>query len=111
MSNKRDRLDEEGLPLDELMSIVKDIVSSKKTSRDKQKYCKRTYPDFVDRYPMLFEKVCEDNFDMERFIYMMELKEKIQKREHTIESASVEVGQKLFDEYVKPIVDQNKDEK
>lgn len=111
MSNKRERLDEDGLPINELMHIVKDVTSSNKSSREKQKYCKRNYPDFVDRYPMLFEKVCEDDFDMNRFMYMMQLKEKIQNREHTVESASIEVGQTLFDIYVKPIVDKNKDQK
>lgn len=105
MSTKRDRLDEDGLPLEELMHIVQDVTSQKKSMRDKRKYCKTKYPDFVDRYPMLFEKVCEDEFDMNRFVYMMSLKQQILNKEQTLESASVQVGQKLFDVYVKPIVD------
>lgn len=111
MSNKRDRVDDDGLPINEIMHIVKDVASQNKSMREKQKYCKRIYPDFVDRYPMLYEKVCEDDFDMNRFMYMMSLKEKIERREHTVESASIEVGQKLYDVYVKPIVDKNKEQK
>lgn len=108
-SNKRDRIDEEGLPLDELMHIVESVVTLNKSMREKRNYCKRAYPDFVDRYPMLYEKVCEDNFDMERFKYMMSLKHQINTKKETVETASVKVGQKLFDIYIKPFVDQEKE--
>lgn len=111
MSNKRDRLDEEGIPLNELVHIVEDIVSLNKTQREKREYCKRAYPDFIDRYPMLYEKVCEDDFDMERFKYMLNLKHQINNKKETVETASVKVGQKLFDIYVKPFVDKEKENK
>lgn len=109
MSAKRERLDEDGLPLDELMRIVKEVASMNKNEREKRRYCQNTYPDFVDRYPMLYEKVCENGFDMERFMYMMNLRHQIQEKKHTVDSASAIVGQRLFDVYVKPIVDKNGD--
>ncbi len=105
MSSKRERLDEEGLPNDELIHIVRTVASMNKSMREKRKYCQASFPDFVDRYPMLYEKVCEDGFDMNRFMYMMNLKNQIQKKAQTVDSASKIVGQRLFDEYVKPIVD------
>lgn len=111
MSNKRDRLDEDGLRPNELMQIVSEVVALKTSTREKRKFCKSTYPDFVDRYPMLFEKVCEDDFDMTRFNYMMGLKQQILDKKETVDSASVQVGQKLFDIYVKPIVDAQKENK
>lgn len=58
---------------------------------------------------MLYEKICEDDFDMDRFKYMIELREQIHKKQQTVESASMEVGQRLFNIYVKPIVDKNTD--
>lgn len=109
MSNKRERLDEEGLPNDVLIHIVRTVSSLRKNMRDKRKFCQTMYPDFVDRYPMLYEKVCEDDFDMNRFMYMMGLKTQIQNNTHTVDSASAIVGQRLFNEYVKPIVDANKE--
>lgn len=109
MSNKRERLDEEGLSNDELIRIVQTVASMRKSMREKRKYCQETYPDFVDRYPMLYEKACDDNFDMNRFMYMMGLRSQIANKTHTVDSASAEVGQALFDVYVKPIVDASKE--
>lgn len=109
MSNKRERLDEEGMTRNEILHIVNAVAALNKPMREKRKYCQSTYPDFVDRYPMLFEKVCEDGFDMNRFLYMMGLKEQIETKVHTVESASAEVGQALFNTYVKPIVDMSKE--
>lgn len=111
MSNKRDRLNEEGLPNEEIIQIVHTLATLHKGMRDKRKYGQTNFPDFVDRYPALFEKVCEDNFDMGRFMYMMGLKTQITNKTQTVDSASKIVGQALFDVYVKPIVDANKDKK
>jgi len=95
-------VDETSLTADEIIKIVSEMRDMDALPKDRARYFKNKYPDFVERYPMLFEMACQTSFDMERFEYMINLKMKIDKKEDTVENASKEVGQKLFDTYVKP---------
>lgn len=101
---KRSRTDvvQEGISADEILKVVREIRDLDMRPKDRTREVQQKYPDFVERYPMLFEMACQDTFDMERFEYMIRLKEDIEKRRTTVEAASKEVGQKMFDEYVKP---------
>lgn len=85
-------------------AIVAEIVAHSGTAKDKEARFERKYPAFVERYPFLFALACAPDFDAHRFNYMMSLREQVQSRDRTAEDASKEVGQVLFDEYVKPMV-------
>ena len=99
---KRDRSEVESLPSEELLSIVHDVRENKHTTKERAHLCRTKYPDFVERYPHLFEMICEPEFDLARFEYMIRLRDDIQERKRTLEDASKEIGQNLFDVYVKP---------
>jgi hypothetical protein len=86
----------------EIRRIVKEIRDSKKSH--KEVFYEDKYPDFIDKYPKLFEMCCDQNTDINTLYFMIDMLEKIQKNQMTEHVASVSVGQKLFDSYVKPVV-------
>jgi len=66
---------------------------------------------YIDKYnalhkqfPMLLQKACEKEFDYERFQWMMQMKSKVDNNEITQHDASTQVGQKLVDTYVEPLL-------
>jgi len=54
-------------------------------------------------YPTIFKMHIEGKLD-ETFFYMLQLRHKIEKGEMTEDHASVLVGQKLFNRYVDPVI-------
>jgi hypothetical protein len=55
-------------------------------------------------FPSLWEMHIEDKLD-EKFFKMLVFKRRIERGEITVEQASAAIGQVLFQEYVKPVVD------
>jgi hypothetical protein len=86
----------------EIRRIVKEIRDSKKSHQTV--FFEDKYPEFIEKYPKLFELCCDRNASLETLYYMIDMLEKIQKNQMTEHVASVSVGQKLFDSYVKPVV-------
>jgi hypothetical protein len=93
-------LDETQLETSEIIKIVHDIRRFSMSSEDRKNIFENKYPAFVEKYPKLFEMVCSNAFELDKFIYMMKLREQIEKKERTVESTSAEVGQRFFDMYV-----------
>ena len=54
-------------------------------------------------FPTIFNMHLEGNLD-QTFFDMLHLKRKIEKGEITEDEASIEIGQKLFNKYVSPVV-------
>lgn len=96
---KRDRDAE--LSNAELLAIVDIAREFQGSVKDRRTMMERKYPDFASRYPFLFDMVCQDDFDMNRFKYMLEMREKVTARNMSHYDASKEIGQKMFDIYVK----------
>ncbi len=96
---------------DEIMRIVEEIQADSSDATTRFHKYKARYPEFASRYPNLFESCCEPKFDMDRLRYMLNLKASIDNKQITHEKASVEVGQRLFTEYVNPIVNDQKTKK
>lgn len=85
-----------------IVQIVKEIYEYNGTQKDKMRIFEKKYTDFKDRYPTLFELSCSSDFDFQRFQYMMKLREQVITKERTLDNASAEVGQNMFNVYVKP---------
>lgn len=92
---------------DSIMSIAKEIKMS--TRSDKMTYFSPKYPEFVEKYPMLFQMCCEDKHDFAQLEYMIGMLKNIQQNKMTETIASANVGQKLYDVYVKQHVDESKE--
>jgi hypothetical protein len=87
-------------PHRELRQTVNSILDYKKThdlstTRD-------THSEFVETHPKLFEKLMEDKVDMEQLNYILKMYENVQKKRTPFEAASKQIGQRMFDQYVKP---------
>lgn len=104
---KRDRIGPEGLPSQEILAIVKEMRDFEGSAKERRETFERKYPDFAKVYHHLFDMACETSFDMDKLVYMIEMRDKIRTRQMTTDQASKEVGQKFFDIYVKDKIDPN----
>lgn len=92
-----------------LLKLVKtgDMVIMRKTNRPKYiQTIDREYADFHERYPALYGMIIDDpdNFQMNRLIEMLSLKKNVEQDGANYESVSTSLGQKYFDEFVKPVM-------
>jgi len=85
---------------EEIIAIVSDINYS--PVKNKEQHFLTKYADFKKQYPMLYSMACKGIPDMSTLEYMLSMIEKIKTQETTSHDASVEVGQKLFNQYVDP---------
>ena len=60
------------------------------------------YKEFNEKYPTLFDKLFDPNFDKAVLKYMLNQKEKIKSNKQTEHNASIKVGTMLVDKFVKP---------
>ena len=96
-----DYIDESQLAQDTIKNIISEIQRTPQNKEKRVEYFTMKYPEFAENYPILFDMACRDEFDYEKFNYMMRIRGQIEKKERTVEHASVEVGQKLYDMYMK----------
>jgi hypothetical protein len=92
---------------DDIVEVVQDIVTTTSMVRSAQVSKDLNvvkYPEFAKAFPVLFASACEPGFDIGRFMYMIQMRNEVKNEKRTMEDASKEVGQSLFDEYVKPIM-------
>jgi enolase len=92
----------------ELKVAITDIIMNNteefSNEKNKIKYYIEKYPKLSNEYPMIFKKACEPNFDFSKFVWMTNMVHDINKNEITQHDASVKVGERLVDEYVKPLI-------
>lgn len=91
---------------DEILKVVTEMTEDETRSpKEKKKFFQRKHPEFAERYSSLFEMACRPNFDMQKLRFMLAMRSKIQTNSMTVDQASAQVGQAMFNHYVKPIVD------
>tara|TARA_B110000977_G_C11071649_1_gene489732 strand:- start:1283 stop:1642 length:360 start_codon:yes stop_codon:yes gene_type:complete len=61
------------------------------------------YTEYYENYPALITKIVDDphNFEMKRIIEMLNVREKVVKKDVSYDDASLYMGQRYYDEYVK----------
>ena len=91
----------EHMSTEEIINIVEKIAHYKGSSKDKQRVFRKSYPDFAEKYPVLFEMSAQDDFDVNRLKYMLSLRSRVEQSKLSQYDASARVGQMLFDSYVK----------
>lgn len=104
---------------EKIISLVTNLITyykkpeiKKEMEKDKEQCIKNTldiHGDFFDKYPTLFHMVSNNpyNFEMDRLVEMLNLKNKVKNNEVSYKDASVGIGYKYYDEFVKPGI--NKD--
>lgn len=107
---KRNEPEPESDPLssEEILSIVTEIHESSGSSKEKQRIFRKKYADFAEKYPVLFEMSTKDDFDFERLKYMLSLRNRVDNQTISQYDASAQVGQNLYNTYVKDKIDPNK---
>jgi hypothetical protein len=98
--SKRER-EESPLTSDEIVQIINDIVASNASTANKKSIFRKKYPEFIDRYPVLFDMATQPNFDMGRLQMMLRLRDSVTTNNITQFDASAKVGKELYDAYVK----------
>jgi hypothetical protein len=88
----------------EIIAIINDMMMHTGTTAEKKLSLSKKYPEFEQRFPVLFESACDPTFDYARFTNMLRLRDQVLNNETTLESASKKVGQDLFNKYVEPII-------
>ena len=63
---------------------------------------KKDYHSFIEQYPTIYKKIKDNTLDEDKFTYMLDMLSKVNNKEMTEFNASVDIGQKLVDHYVKP---------
>ena len=68
------------------------------------------YTEYYENYPALVTKIIDDphNFEMKRIIEMLNVREKVVKKDVSYDDASLYMGQRYYDEYIKGKVPDNK---
>jgi len=87
--------------------IKKDNTKMRSENMDEYKQvCMRTFTDFHQNYPTLFFSIVErpTSFPLYRLDEMLNIKEKIEENSIEEKDASVYLGQKYYDEFVKNTV-------
>jgi len=95
------------LSSDEIMEKIHEITTKSGTVKEKQRYFRKMMPDFVERYPALFNMACEPGFNSSRLEYMLRMRDNVSRNKISQHTASVKVGENLYTEYVKPLVDKS----
>lgn len=96
---------EEQLSSNEIISIVTKIKQATGNAREKQRQFRKQYTEFADKYPSLFQMACEPDFDIKRLEFMLSMRDNVGNNRISQHQASVKVGENLFQQYVKPLVD------
>ena len=72
----------------------------------------KTYKYLKESSSTIFNNIIdEDNIEMDKLKYMLDMMRSMGEKKTTYENASKEVGQRFADEYVKPLVDKLEKEK
>jgi hypothetical protein len=89
----------------ELIDIVTEIVADEipyPSVETKLSHYRNKYPAICEKYKVLMQKACEPDFDMDKFIWMINIKKKVDTNRISAHDASVKVGQSLVDQYITP---------
>jgi hypothetical protein len=89
---------------EDINRIVLEIQASAATKKDREHINRSSYSDFALRYPFIYSMACDDHFDENTFKYMINMRNQVFNKERTIENASGIVGQKFFNTFVQPVV-------
>tara|TARA_B100000575_G_C23143394_1_gene666282 strand:- start:4691 stop:5008 length:318 start_codon:yes stop_codon:yes gene_type:complete len=62
------------------------------------------YPYITSKLPSILDLALSDNYDYKRLSYILDMNEKVKNKEITEREGSIQVGQVLVDEIVKPSI-------
>lgn len=78
------------------------VIIQNSTQKNKEEHYANIYPEFKQKYPLIYTMVCTTKMDMNNLKFMLTMLAQMHKNEKTQYDASADVGQMLFDKYVDP---------
>jgi hypothetical protein len=94
--------------MSKIQVIVDDILNGVGGYEDKKEVYAKKYPKFLKKFPLLFDKCCEDDCDTVRVRSMLSLLEDVETSRMSQHEASVAVGQDLYNAYIQPVLNEKK---
>ena len=99
--------------VDDLRNIIERIKNINikifsKTLEEKEDYFFKNHSDIMDKYPFLVSQICSGG-DLSTLDYMLSSLEQVEKGNSTNDEMDKIVGERLADEYVKPLDKNTKD--
>jgi|UniRef100_A0A6C0CW72 hypothetical protein len=91
--------------MDSLKEVLLEMEQSPLKGTKKEEYFVTKYKTIADEYPMIIKKACDDDFDYAKMFWMIDKKLEVDSQRISQHDASIEVGEVLVDQYIKPIVD------
>ena len=93
--------------MDKIKKTVTELLNDCEVNRenpDMKRDMMEKYYDFSMKYPVLFLSIVNNDFCQERFNEMTNLLSNVENNKISKHDASVKIGTKLVDKYVKPIL-------
>lgn len=72
------------------------------TEANKEEVFGQQYPNFKEKYPVLFKCACDGRLDLNNLQFMLDVLERMETEGVSQYDASAEVGQMLYSKYVEP---------
>ena len=94
-----------------LVDVVNEIMNDLTMIPGKAKTAKYTtrYPEIFERYPSIINKVTQETeFDVDRLLWMIGVLQRVEDNSMSKHEADIEVGEKLVDVHVKPLLSPTK---
>ena len=79
-----------------------DRILTKKRRGETSAAIQAAHAEFYKQYPKFFAKLMGPELDMAQVQYIVGMFEKVQHKKTSYDDASKQIGQKMFDQYVKP---------
>lgn len=88
---------------DYIVNMVTEVIEFAKRNRNRITVI-NNFETFYENYPALVNLIIDDpfNFDFSRLISMLSIREKVLNKEVSYDDASLYVGEKYYEEFVKP---------
>lgn len=97
------KLDDIKKTIDRIKNINNKILS--KSLEEKEDFFFKNFPDIMNKYPFLVSQICSGQ-NLKTLDYMLNSLEQIENGNISKDNMDKIVGEKLVDEYVKPIADE-----
>lgn len=92
---------------EDILAIAKELQKLRGTHKERLEQGRKLYPDFAEDFPVLFDLACDSKFDMDRLQRMLWMREQVKSEAVTLDQASAQVGQELFDTFIKDKIGKN----
>ena len=91
--------------MNDLKYVIEELQKSKLIGIEKEKHFVKIFPEITSKYPKIIKMACDDEgFDYDKAFWMIEQKNKVDAHQMTQYSASVEVGELLVNDFIKPVI-------